>query len=91
MRAAEERIRHALDIAKRYNVDGAHHKAWLIDQMVRALTDCPIVKREAIDCHGEKYTYEAQGESDDYHRFVADYKAGPEGPDSYEWDEGIAP
>lgn len=29
----------ALDVARRYgSIDGAHHKAWVIDQMVRALT-----------------------------------------------------
>ena len=34
----EERIRKALDIAWQYSqIDGAHHKAWSIDQMVRAL------------------------------------------------------
>ena len=26
-------------------VDGAHHKMWVIDQMVRALTDCLMVMR----------------------------------------------
>ncbi len=31
-------IMDALDIAKKYgDIDGAHHKAWVIDQMVRAL------------------------------------------------------
>ncbi len=35
-----ERINHALDVAKRYgSVDGGQHKMWVIDQMVRALTD----------------------------------------------------
>lgn len=35
----EERIKKALDVAFRYSqIDGAHHKAWAIDQMVRALT-----------------------------------------------------
>jgi len=33
------RIRNAVDIAVQYGgFDGAHHKAWVIDQMVRALT-----------------------------------------------------
>ena len=35
----EQRINAALDVALRYgSIDGAHHKAWVIDQMVRALT-----------------------------------------------------
>lgn len=29
--------------------DGAHHKQWAIDQMVRALTGCPMVERTALD------------------------------------------
>lgn len=34
-----ERINAALDIAFRYGqTDGAHHRLWVIDQMVRALT-----------------------------------------------------
>jgi hypothetical protein len=34
-----ESIIEALDIANRYGgIDGHHHKAWVIDQMVRALT-----------------------------------------------------
>ena len=35
----EEAIYLALDTAQQYGqIDGAHHKAWVIDQMVRALT-----------------------------------------------------
>ena len=36
---AEPTVEKALEIATRYGqIDGAHHKAWTIDQMVRALT-----------------------------------------------------
>lgn len=64
-----ERINDALDLARRYSqIDGAHHKAWVIDQMVRALMT-----------------------EDDYVRWVAEAKAGEDGPDTYGWDEGIAP
>lgn len=31
-------IEKALEIAKDGQIDGAHHKTWIIDQMVRALT-----------------------------------------------------
>lgn len=58
----------ALDVARNFGgTDGDHHKAWVIDQMVRALT------------------------GDEYKAFVAETKAGDDGPDTYEWDEGIAP
>ena len=34
----EEKIQKALDIAFQYGqIDGDHHKAWVIDQMVRVL------------------------------------------------------
>ena len=36
---SDKRIERALKIAIRYGqIDGDHHKAWVIDQMVRALT-----------------------------------------------------
>jgi hypothetical protein len=36
--SANDRIDDALSIALRYGqIDGSHHKAWVIDQMVRAL------------------------------------------------------
>lgn len=35
----EARIQAALDIAMRYGgIDGLHHKTWVLDQIVRALT-----------------------------------------------------
>lgn|GEM_PF-765130 len=61
-------IRKALKVAVQYGgIDGDHHKAWVIDQMVRALT------------------------GKDYKKFVVAAKAGQDGPDTYDWDEGIAP
>lgn len=37
----DKRVNATLEIAFRYGQsDGAHHKAWVIDQMVRALTGC---------------------------------------------------
>jgi hypothetical protein len=58
----------ALEIIHLYGgIDGAHHKQWVLDQVVRALT-------------GDKYP-----------EWVAAQKAGEDGPNTYEWDEGIAP
>lgn len=87
-----DRIAKALDYAVRYGgVDGDHHKAWVIDQMVRALTGCPIVRRTGIDTHGAEYVYDGQGESEEYRALVAHAKDGDDGPESYDWNEGIAP
>ena len=64
----EERIQRAIEFAVSYGgIDGDHHKAWVIDQMVRALT------------------------GDDYETWVKDACNGDEGPNTYEWDVGIAP
>lgn len=63
-------IQEVLELASRYGqIDGAHHKAWAIDQMVRLLTVTP-----------ERYA-----------KFVAEHCDGEDGPNAYEWDEGIAP
>lgn len=80
MADSEDRIRAALEIAVRFGqIDGAHHKMWVIDQMVRALTGCP---RENEDCLGE---------STEYTEFIQEANDGDDGPDTYEWDVGIAP
>ena len=86
------RIARALEIAvtcKGY--DGARHKDWVIDQMVRALTGCPMVQATARGSNNLPYTYEKQGESPEYVKLVADVKAGEDGPDTYSWDVGVVP
>lgn len=66
----KSRITRALNFAQSYgSIDGDHHKQWVIDQMVRALT-------------GNTVAYAA---------WVAATKAGKEGPNTYEWNEGVAP
>jgi len=87
-----KRIEEALDMARQYGgTDGAHHKAWVIDQMVRALTGCPMVEKTAKDPAGKTYTYEDRGESQEYRDWVTGTKDGEDGPETYYWDEGIAP
>jgi hypothetical protein len=66
--APQDRINAAIDLAVRYgSIDGAHHKAWVIDQMVRALSGDGYAELVAAACDGE------------------------DGPETYSWDEGIAP
>jgi hypothetical protein len=80
----DPRISQALKIAYEFGTtDGDHHKMWVIDQMVRVLTGCPMVERTSRfpDAHGNTYTYQGLGESEAYRAFIADG----------EWDEGIAP
>lgn len=88
---SEERIRKALEIAHNGAIDGAHHKMYIIDQMVRALTGCPMVTRTDIDHQGNPYSYDAQGESEEYLAWVAAYCDGEEGPNTYAWYTGDSP
>ncbi len=89
---AQDRIKKALKIGLDYGgIDGAHHKTWVIDQMIRALTGCPMERRKAKDYKGILYTYETQGESEEYRTLIAAACDGEDGPNTYEWDEGIAP
>lgn len=68
MSEEEEKIQRALELAFTFGgIDGGHHKMWVIDQMVRALTE------------------------DNYDEWVRIYQEGEDGPNTYEWEEGIAP
>lgn len=74
-----ERIEAALKIALECGgVDGAHHKQWVIDQMVRALTGCMGVNG-------------VMGESPEYLAWVAKAQDGDDGPETYIWEEGLPP
>lgn len=64
----EKRAARAVELAIRYGqIDGAHHKAWVIDQMVRILS------------------------GDTYEELIRLANDGEDGPNTYEWDEGIPP
>lgn len=77
---AEGRIHEALDTARRYGqIPGDHHRAWVIDQMVRALLGCRRTPQlDYASCPA-------------YESFVKLAKAGEDGPETYDWYEGIAP
>lgn len=74
----------ALEIALRYaGNDGAHHKDWVIDQMVRAL----LGGQSKSNQHGS-FSMER---TPAYERFIMEFNAGANGPNTYSWNEGIAP
>jgi len=61
------KIRTALRMIGDYgDTDGAHHKMWVLDQVVRILAD-------------------------DYDAWLKEHLDGEDGPNTYGWDEGIAP
>ncbi len=72
---------HARKIAQRYAKEAVtpEQKAWVIDQMVRALTYCPLVVTSIQTARGEVLEVELLGESSSYLEIASD-------PD---WDKGI--
>jgi methionyl-tRNA formyltransferase len=72
---------HALNIASYYAKDAVtpEQKAWVIDQMVRALTSCPLVMKEVITTRGDVLEVEMLGENSEY--LVIANQPG--------WDKGI--
>ena len=84
-------IERALEYAVKYGgIDGAHHKDWVIDQMVRALTNCPVLKETYKDATGKEYEYEVQEESEEYKQLIYD-ACYEDGEQIYGWEEGIPP
>ena len=70
MTATTEQIKidEALSLIFQYGgIDGDHHKTWVLDQVVRALT------------------------GDGYDAWVANARDGEDGPETYDYDVGIAP
>jgi hypothetical protein len=64
----EYNVEEALRLLIRYGqIDGEHHKTWVIDQAVRLLT------------------------GNYYDELIAAANDGEDGPETYEWDVGIAP
>lgn len=88
----EQRIEKTLELITLYGgIDGGHHKQWVLDQVLRILTDCPIIQRTWIDVKGTEYTFDDYGESEEYNKWLVEYQEGDDGPTTYEWDIGIAP
>lgn len=57
----KEKIDKALEIAFQYGqIDGAHHKAWVIDQMVRTLSDdyTKVINDYEMDEEGNEYEWD---------------------------------
>ncbi len=89
----DERVEKALEYINKYGgmLNGPERKQWMLDQVVRALTGCPMVVKAALDAHRKPYTYDAQGESDEYREWVRSHCDGEDGPETYDWDIGTPP
>ena len=82
----------ALRIVERYGqIDGAYHKAWVLDQVARVLCGASVTVTEARwadHAPEERFTV---GTCEAYESWVRALRAGEDGPDSYDYDVGIAP
>ncbi|MDP3768087.1 MAG: hypothetical protein Q8S13_08735 [Dehalococcoidia bacterium] len=82
----------ALLVIERYGqIDGDHHKAWVLDQVARVLLGAPVTVVEArwTDHEPEeRFTVET---CEAYERWVVEMGEGEDGPETYDWDVGIAP
>lgn len=69
-------------------IDGAHHKTWVLDQVTRILNGAEIINCRIAkwDNGYDEIRYEI-GSSAAYEKWVEDYNDGGE----YSYDEGIAP
>lgn len=72
-------------------IDGGHHKAWVLDQVARILKGAPITITEARWDNGYKELRYRVGSSEEYERWVIAMRDGEDGPDTYTYDVGIAP
>lgn len=86
-------INKAIELALNYGgIDGDHHKMWVIDQILRVLTDCPIKKETITLPNGQLFNIETFSENEIYKNLINDYEDRDEdGEPQYEWDIGIAP
>ena len=80
-----------LFIQKYGGIDGAHHKDWVLDQVARILNDTPVEIKLAKWSNGqEEYRFTVDA-TQRYFDWVAECKNGEDGPDTYSYEEGIAP
>lgn len=68
-------------------IDGGHHKQWLLDRIVRILTEAPMVEHVNYNtASGVPHHYVDYGKGPGYEAWISRFE-----DDDYEWDEGIAP
>lgn len=85
----------ALTFIERYgSIDGAHHKAWVLDQVARILLGTNVIVEEARWDNGRKELrfHTSEDTSPQYKRWALAMRGNEiDGEYEYEYDEGIAP
>ena len=72
-------------------IDGSHHKQWLIDQIARILKGTNVLVTIAKWENYREYRYNLSEASEEYYEWVETMKSGEDGKDTYSYDSGIAP
>ena len=80
-------------------IDGAHHKAWVLDQVAQVLLGTPVVATMAQwegpegEIKNKEVRFRTGLPSKEYLEWVSDMKgpADEDGETEYEYEEGIAP
>ena len=75
---------HAMNILRYYSprIETPEHRAWVMDQVLRALTNCPVILRTVTPHRGEVLEVETLGESAEYVNFINEHP---------NWDKGVPP
>jgi hypothetical protein len=72
-------------------IDGEHHKAWVLDQVARILMETPVIVNEARWTGGEKeYRVRVDWPSNEYIEWAKEMRGSPETVE-YSYDEGTPP
>lgn len=73
-------------------IDGDHHKLWVLDQIARILKGTKVIVKEAKWDNGQsEYRVHLDKKSSEYKQWVKEMKNGEDGENTYGYDKGIAP
>jgi hypothetical protein len=73
-------------------IDGDHHKDWVLDQIARILKGTPVIVEQARwEGDYTEWRVHTGTVTQRYLDWVVEMKNGEDGPDTYEYSEGIAP
>lgn len=89
-----DRLEWVMYFLERYaGIDGSHHKDWVFDQMARIAKGTPLSIKlaEWENGHTEYRVNTVDEPSQEYLDWVIEMKGGEDGPNTYGYDEGIAP
>lgn len=70
-------------------IDGSHHKQWVLDQVTRILKGTKVIVKQARWKNGQKeWRINLDKPSSAYNKWVKLMKSGEDGPDTYGYDPG---